>query len=83
MLTSKVALGLTVVFFLLAIVLSVLFRFTDSDYPFSIFKLFLTMDYDGGSPQNVPCSGPAIANFLARRLAFLSLNRRLSFTPNP
>jgi hypothetical protein len=29
------------VFFLVAIVLSVLLRYTDSDYPFSIFKLFL------------------------------------------
>jgi hypothetical protein len=29
------------VLFLLAIVLSVLLRFTDSDYPFGIFKLFL------------------------------------------
>ena len=29
------------IFFLLAIVLSVLLRFTDSDSPFSIFKLFL------------------------------------------
>ena len=29
------------IFFLLAIVLSVLHRFTDSDSPFSIFKLFL------------------------------------------
>jgi hypothetical protein len=28
--------------FLLAIVLSVLLQFTDSDYPFDIFKLFLT-----------------------------------------
>jgi hypothetical protein len=28
-------------FFLLAIVLSVLLRYTDSDYPFCIFKLFL------------------------------------------
>jgi hypothetical protein len=28
-------------FFLLAIVLSVLLRFTDSEYPFGIFKLFL------------------------------------------
>jgi len=28
------------VLFLLAIVLSVLLRFTDSDYPFGIFKLF-------------------------------------------
>jgi len=28
---------------LLAIVLSVLHRFTDSDYPFGIFKLFLQM----------------------------------------
>ena len=27
--------------FLLAMVLSVFFRFTDSDYPFDIFKLFL------------------------------------------
>jgi hypothetical protein len=27
--------------FLLAIVLSVLLRYTDSDYPFGIFKLFL------------------------------------------
>jgi hypothetical protein len=31
---------LSFVLFLLAIVLSVLFRFTDSDYPFGIFKLF-------------------------------------------
>jgi hypothetical protein len=30
-------------FFLLAIVLSVLFRFTDSDYTFGIFKLFLQL----------------------------------------
>jgi hypothetical protein len=29
------------VFFLLVIVLSVLLRYTDSDYPFGIFKLFL------------------------------------------
>jgi hypothetical protein len=28
-------------FFLLAIVLSVILRYTDSDYPFGIFKLFL------------------------------------------
>jgi len=32
--------SLSVLFFLLASVLSVL-RFTDSDYPFGIFKLFL------------------------------------------
>ena len=30
-------------FFLLAIVLPVLFRYTDSDYPFGIFKLFLKL----------------------------------------
>jgi len=29
-------------FFLLAIVLSVILRFMDSDYPFGIFKLFLS-----------------------------------------
>ena len=28
-------------FFFLVIVLSVLFRLTDSDYPFELFKLFL------------------------------------------
>ena len=32
---------LTFFLFLLKIVLSVLLRFTDSDYPFGIFKLFL------------------------------------------
>jgi len=32
-----------ILLFLVAIVLSVLFRFTDSDYPFGIFKLFLYM----------------------------------------
>jgi len=32
-------------FFLLAIVLSVLLRYTDSEYPFSIFKLFLPHVY--------------------------------------
>jgi hypothetical protein len=32
---------LTFVLFLLVVVLSVLFRFTDSDNPFGIFKLFL------------------------------------------
>jgi hypothetical protein len=37
------------VLFLLAIVLSVL-RFTDSDYPFDIFKLFLRM-LEGGDPS--------------------------------
>ena len=31
-------------FFLLAIVFSVLLRYTDSDYPFGIFKLFLSDD---------------------------------------
>jgi hypothetical protein len=31
--------------FLLAIVLSVRLRFTDSDYPFGIFKLFLVFRY--------------------------------------
>jgi len=35
------------VLFLLAIVLSVLLRFTDSDYPFGIFKLFL---YENNDP---------------------------------
>ena len=30
-------------FFLLAIVLSILLRYTDSDYPFGIFKLFLLL----------------------------------------
>jgi len=30
-------------FFLLAIVLSVLLRYTDSDYPFGIFKHFIQM----------------------------------------
>jgi hypothetical protein len=33
------------VLFLLTIVLSVLLRFTDSDYPFGIFKLFLSPVY--------------------------------------
>ena len=32
------------VLFLLAIVLSVLLRYTDSDYPFDIFKLFLKIN---------------------------------------
>ena len=32
------------VYFLLAIVLSLLLRYTDSDYPFGIFKLFLDKD---------------------------------------
>jgi len=32
-------------FFLLAIVLSVLLEFTDSDYPFSIFKLIIHSAY--------------------------------------
>jgi hypothetical protein len=32
------------VLFLLAIVLSVLLRYTDSDCPFGIFKLFLILD---------------------------------------
>ena len=37
------------VVFSLATVLSVLFRFTDSDYAFGIFKLFLYM-HDGEEP---------------------------------
>jgi len=32
-------------FFLLSIVLPVLLRYTDSDYPFGIFKLFLSIGY--------------------------------------
>jgi hypothetical protein len=34
------------VLFLLAIVLSALLRFTDSDYPFGIFKLFLYLIHE-------------------------------------
>jgi hypothetical protein len=34
-------------FFLFAIVLSVLRRFTDSHYPFGIFKLFLSFQHGG------------------------------------
>jgi hypothetical protein len=34
------------ILFLLAIVVSVLLRFTDSDYPFGIFKLFLIILFD-------------------------------------
>jgi len=34
------------VYFPLAIVLSVLLQYTDSDYPFGIFKLFLNTDYN-------------------------------------
>jgi hypothetical protein len=39
-------------FFLLAIVLSIVFRYTDSDYHFGIFKLFLIsyMFYFDNSP---------------------------------
>ena len=36
------------VLFLLAIVLYVLLRYTDSDYPFGIFKLFLVNTSDCG-----------------------------------
>ena len=36
------------VLFLLAIVLSVLLRYTDSDYPFGIFKLFLSPSVGSG-----------------------------------
>ena len=36
------------VLFILAIVLSVLLRYTDSDYPFGIFKLFLIMSLTYG-----------------------------------
>ena len=35
-----------IVIFLLAIVLSVLFQFTDSDDPFGIFKLFVAENID-------------------------------------
>jgi hypothetical protein len=38
------------VLFLLAIVLSVLLQFTDSDYPFGIFKLFFTIHFYTQSP---------------------------------
>ena len=38
--------------FLLAIVLSVLLWFTDSDYPFSIFKLFLVTGFS--TVYNIP-----------------------------
>jgi hypothetical protein len=40
------------VLFLLAIVLSVLLRLTDSDYPFGIFKLFFRKkDHSTGDPN--------------------------------
>ena len=42
--TRSLVLWVCFVLFLLAIVLSVLLRFTDSDYPFGIFKLFLVID---------------------------------------
>ena len=42
------------VLFLLAFVLSVLLRYTDSDYPFGIFKLFLSIIFQlAGSVQNI------------------------------
>jgi len=40
--TRYLALCVLVSFFLLATMLSVLLRFTDSDYPLGIFKLFLS-----------------------------------------
>jgi hypothetical protein len=40
-------------FFLLAIVLSVVLRFTDSDYPFGIFKLFLAMHISTRNQKNI------------------------------
>jgi hypothetical protein len=39
------------VLFLLAIVLSVLLRFTDSDYPFGIFKLLLSHNVASSTPE--------------------------------
>jgi len=50
---------LTRSFFLLTIVLSVLLRYTDSDYPFGIFKLFLQAYVSIG-----------VVNFLLLHLAF-------------
>jgi len=50
---------LTRSFFLLAIVLSVLLRYTVSDYPFGIFKLFLQAYVRIG-----------VVNFLLLHLAF-------------
>ena len=44
--------------FLLAIVLSVLYRFTDPDYPFGIFKLFLELIT---IPERMSISGVCIA----------------------
>ena len=41
--------SLFVLFFLLAIVLSVLLRYTVSDYPFGIFKLFFLDSSQGNS----------------------------------
>jgi hypothetical protein len=38
--TASLTLNLMIWYFLLAIVLSVLLRFTNSDYPFGIFRLF-------------------------------------------
>jgi hypothetical protein len=40
-------------FFLLIIVLSVVLRFTDSDYPFGIFKLFLAMHISTRNQKNI------------------------------
>ena len=37
--------------FLLTIVLSILLRFTDSDYPFGIFKLFLLFFFSRQNKQ--------------------------------
>ena len=43
------------VLFLLAIVLSVLLRYTDSDYPFSIFKLFVQKRRKTKQKHNTIC----------------------------
>ena len=49
------------VLFHLAIVLSVLLRYTDSDCPFGIFKLFsLRISYSDKFPNNVSKSTPGM-----------------------
>jgi hypothetical protein len=65
--------------FLLAIVLSVLLRYTDSDYPFDIFKLFFatTLVHRGVDPRYGQLDLEKIALVFLREAVLLSTSKIL------
>jgi len=71
------------VLFLLAIVLSVFLRFTDSDYPFVIFKLFLETGQNASLCQAfLACSAASANKFYMYRHMYILQCQKVEIEPS-